>query len=293
MKHNCDLMPVKNKPFCTIQTLNCRGKILDLSSPKVMGILNVTPDSFFNSGAHQNENAILEHVENMLSQGADIIDIGGASSRPGAEEVTENEELQRVIPVVKLLIKKFPEAILSVDTYRGKVALEAVQEGAAMINDISAGETDPYLFEVLPQLNVPYILMHMQGTPQMMQDNPRYENLIIELIDFFVDKLNKLKERGVKDIILDPGIGFGKTLEHNYELLKKLHNFNIFGLPVLIGLSRKSLICKLLKVNPQEALTGTTALHTIALLGGANILRVHDVAEAREVIKIIEFYKSS
>lgn len=285
-------MSVKNTSFCPIQTLNCGGRIVDLSSPKVMGILNLTPDSFFKSTNYKDEKEIIRHVENMLSEGADMIDIGGASSRPGAPTVSEVEELKRVIPLIKLLSKKFPETVFSIDTCRARVAREAVCEGVGMVNDISGGVLDTELFKILPKLQVPYVLMHMQGIPQTMQNNPVYKDLIPDIIDFFIEKVEVLKSLGMKDIILDPGIGFGKTVAHNYSILKNLHNFKIFGLPILMGLSRKSMICKVLKTNPQQALNGTTALHAITLLKGAHILRTHDVKEACEVIKIIEFYQS-
>ncbi len=274
--------------------LNCRGRLLDLSEPVVMGILNTTPDSFFDGGRFVGEGAMLAQVKKMLSEGASIIDVGGASTRPGAAEVSEQEELQRVIPVVESVKKHFPEAVISIDTWRSRVAAAAVGTGAAIVNDISAGRFDPGLFETVAALDVPYILMHMQRTPQTMQQNPRYENVTNEILDFFIEKLEKLRRLGVKDIILDPGFGFGKTVEHNFQLLKNLAVFeNVLNLPVLAGISRKSMICKVLKVNPEHALNGTTALHMAALQQGAKILRVHDVKEAVEVIRLWKALESA
>ena len=268
-------------------TLNCRGHLLDLSEPVVMGILNTTPDSFFDGGRFVDEEAVVARVRKMLAEGAVVIDVGGVSTRPGAAEVSEREELQRVIPVVASVKKHFPDAVVSIDTWRSKVAQEAVGAGAAIVNDISAGRFDPRLFETVAALDVPYILMHMQGTPQTMQQNPRYENVVNEVLDFFIEKLEKLRRLGIKDIVLDPCFGFGKTVEHNFHLLKNLAVFeHVLNLPVLAGISRKSMICKVLKVNPEHALNGTTALHVEALRQGARILRVHDVKEAAEVIAL-------
>ncbi len=270
-------------------TLNCRGQLLDLSRPVVMGILNVTPDSFFDGGRYTDEVSMLKQAEKMLAEGAVILDVGGASSRPGAAEVSENEELKRVIPVIEAIKSHFSEVIISIDTWRAGVAKTAVEAGASMVNDISGGQFDAKMFETVADLDVPYILMHIQGTPGTMQQNPHYEDVVAEVLDFFVQKIEKLRALGVKDIVLDPGFGFGKTVEHNYQLLKNLHVFgNVTGLPVLAGISRKSMICKVLKVNPKHALNGTTALHVIALQQGAKILRAHDVREAVEVIKLWE-----
>ena len=268
-------------------TLNCRGRLLDLSEPVVMGILNATPDSFFDGGRFVDEKAVVARVRKMLAEGAVVIDVGGVSTRPGAAEVSQQEELHRVMPVVESIKKHFPDAVVSIDTWRSKVAQEAVGAGAAIVNDISAGRFDPRLFETVAALDVPYILMHMQGTPQTMQQNPRYENVVNEVLDFFIEKLEKLRRLGIKDIVLDPGFGFGKTVEHNFHLLKNLAVFeHVLNLPVLAGISRKSMICKVLKVNPEHALNGTTALHVEALRQGARILRVHDVKEAAEVIAL-------
>ncbi|GAB4497898.1 MAG: dihydropteroate synthase [Saprospiraceae bacterium] len=270
-------------------TLNCRGQLLDLSRPLVMGILNVTPDSFFDGGRYSGKDAALKQAEKMLSEGAAILDIGGASSRPGAAEISEKEEFERVVPVIEVIKSHFSEAIISIDTWRASVAKAAIEAGASMVNDISGGQFDGKMFETVAALGTPYILMHMQGTPATMQQNPHYEDVVTEVLDFFIKKIEKLRALGVKDIVLDPGFGFGKTVEHNYQLLKNLHVFgSVTGLPVLAGISRKSMICKVLKVNPEHALNGTTALHIVALQQGAKILRVHDVREAVEVIKLWE-----
>lgn len=274
-------------------TLNCRGRLLDLSHPLVMGILNVTPDSFFDGGRYSENHPALAQVQKMLAEGAAIIDIGGVSTRPGAADVTEQEELRRVVTAIESVAKEFPEAIISVDTWRSSVATAAVNAGASMINDISAGRFDHRLFETVAALDVPYILMHMKGSPQDMQHNPHYESLIDEVLDFFIERLEKLKMHGIKDIVLDPGFGFGKKVEHNFQLLNNLSVFkNALGLPVLAGISRKSMICKVLKVSPENALNGTTALHMAALQQGANILRVHDVREAVEVIRLWEMLEA-
>lgn len=268
--------------------INCKGKLIDLSEPKVMGILNVTPDSFFDSGKNvQLENALKE-VEKMLNEGANFIDVGGVSTRPGSAEVPEAEELQRVIPVIELILKEFPETIISIDTFRVKVAEESVLAGAAIVNDISAGNLDYELFKTVARLKVPYILMHMQGTPQTMQKNPQYENVVLEVNQFFSEKINQLKQLGINDIILDPGFGFGKTVEHNYDLMKNLDLIGFGDYPLLAGVSRKSMVTRLLDVKPSDALNGTSLLNFYALQKGAKILRVHDVKEAKEVIKIWE-----
>jgi dihydropteroate synthase len=273
----------------TTPTLNCRGQLLDLSRPVVMGILNLTPDSFFDGGKYLGEQAVLHQAEKMLREGAAILDLGGASSRPGAAEVQVQEELQRVIPAIKTILKNFPNAILSVDTWRAGVAREALDAGASIINDISAGKLDEDLLQTVADFGVPYVLMHMQGTPGTMQQQPHYEDVVTEVLDFFIQKTAELRGLGVKDIVLDPGFGFGKTVEHNFSLLKNLHVFqNVLDLPVFAGISRKSMICKPLGIKPAEALNGTTALHVVALQQGARILRVHDVREAVEVIQLWE-----
>lgn len=270
-------------------SLLCNGKLLDLTQPQVMGILNITPDSFFDGGKYGNEHAVLLQAEKMLQEGASILDIGGASSRPGAVEVPELEEMERVVPAITAILEKFPEAMLSIDTWRASVANAAIKAGASIVNDISAGSLDPKMFQVVADLGVPYILMHMQGTPGTMQKSPHYEDVVTEVLDFFIQQVAALRALGVKDIVLDPGFGFGKTVEHNYALLKRMEVFrNVLDLPVLAGISRKSMICKPLGVPPAEALNGTTALHMVALQQGASILRVHDVKEAREVIRLWE-----
>ena len=270
----------------TKTTLNCRGRLLDLSSPIVMGILNVTPDSFYDGGRYGDMDAILNRAEKMLAEGATIIDIGGMSSRPGAKEVPVDVELSRSIPAVKMLRKRFPEAFISIDTVWAEVARQAVDVGADMVNDISTSSMDDTLIPTVGQLGVPYILMHMQGKPQTMQKNPKYDNVVTDIIDFFIRKTNELRENGIQDIIIDPGFGFGKTVEHNYTILRNMGDFRILDLPILVGLSRKSMIYKVLDTTPDRALNGTTALHMIALQNGAKILRVHDVREAVEVVKL-------
>jgi dihydropteroate synthase len=268
-------------------TILCKGRLLDLSQPVIMGILNLTPDSFFDGGRYSDADTMLQQAEKMLREGAAMLDIGGASSRPGAQEVTEAEELKRVIPAVEKILNHFPETIISVDTWRAKVAREAIAAGAHIVNDISGGRFDTEMFKAAGEMQAPYVLMHMQGTPQTMQQNPHYEDVVTEVLDYFIQQTTLLRAAGVKDIILDPGFGFGKTVEHNYKLLKNLKVFeNVLQLPVLAGLSRKSMICKPLGVKPEHALNGTSALHMVALQQGARILRVHDVREAWEVIRL-------
>ncbi|MCB9287111.1 MAG: dihydropteroate synthase [Lewinellaceae bacterium] len=267
-------------------TLNCRGALLSLEQPVVMGILNVTPDSFYDGGKYTDEPDMLHQAESMLEEGAHIIDVGGMSSRPGAGVITVEEELKRVIPAIEALRKRFPEAILSIDTVQSRVAEEAVAAGAAIVNDISAARFDERMYEVVGKLGAPYVLMHMQGTPKDMQQQPAYENVVSEVLDFFIAEAGKLRDAGVKDIILDPGFGFGKAVEHNYRLLKEMHVFQILDYPVLAGLSRKSMINKVLKIPPAKALSGTIALNMVALQQGAKILRVHDVRPAVETIKL-------
>ena len=274
-------------------TLNCKGKLIDLSIPIVMGIINVTPDSFYDGGKSNSETKALRQVEKMIKDGATILDIGGVSTRPGSKEVSLAEELNRVIPIIKAIRKEYQDIIISIDTFRSKVALEAITSGAAIINDISAGRFDSNMFSEVGKLAVPYILMHMQGKPSTMQNNPNYNNVVEEVVDFMIEKVGELRKFGVKDIILDPGFGFGKTVEHNFQLLKNMHAFKILGLPILAGVSRKSMICKPLKINPKDALNGTTALHMIALQQGAKILRVHDVKEAMETIKLWQMLEAN
>ena len=274
-------------------TINCKGNLIDVSSPKVMGILNITPDSFYDGGKYKNESDILFQTEKMLLEGATFIDVGAYSSRPGAAHISENEELNRMIPVVDLLINHFPEIIISVDTFRSKIAKETIENGSAMINDISGGKMDEKMFQTIADLQVPYILMHMLGTPQNMQQNPVYEDVTKEIISFFAAQIYKLHQLKVNDIIIDVGFGFGKTMQHNYEILNNLSLFKILDAPILAGVSRKSMLYKPLKINAYEALNATTVANTIALLNGANILRVHDVKEAMEAIKIVNQLESS
>ncbi len=283
-------MSNKNTLFPQTHTLNIRGKLMVLDTPKVMGILNVTPDSFYDGGRLKTDKDILFQAEKMIAEGVDIIDVGGMSTKPNSEEISEAEELNRVVPVIQLLQQYFPETTLSLDTYRAQVAKAGLEAGISIINDISAGSFDTEMFATVAAFNAPYIMMHIQGTPQTMQQNPHYENVVQEVLQYFIQKIEAVQQAGIKDIIIDPGFGFGKTLAHNYTLLKYLNDFSILKKPILAGMSRKSMICKLLNVKPTEALNGTIALNTIALLNGAAILRVHDVKEAKEVIKIAEFY---
>jgi len=272
-------------------TINCKGNLVDLSVPKVMGILNITPDSFFDGGKYTNEKAILEQAEKMLLDGASFIDVGAYSSRPGAKHISEEEELTRIVPAIELLIKHFPQVIISVDTFRSKVALETINAGAAIINDISGGKLDDNMFTTVGKLKVPYILMHMQGSPQNMQENPIYDNVVTDIISFFAEQISKLTALHVADVIIDVGFGFGKTIAHNYEILQKLALFKNLDAPILAGVSRKSMLYKTLDITAQEALNATSVANTIALLKGASILRVHDVKEAVEAVKIVEQVK--
>lgn len=268
-------------------TINCKGKLIDLSTPKVMGILNITPDSFFDGGKYKNDKAVLVQVERMLNDGATFIDIGGYSSRPGAKHISEEEELMRVGRIVQMVHNEFPEVLISIDTFRSKVAKEVIDMGGALINDISGGKMDANMFATVAQLQVPYIMMHMQGTPQNMQQNPEYKNVVTEVISFFAQQLQELKELKVNDVIVDVGFGFGKTLDHNFELLHKLSMFKVLDAPILTGVSRKSMLYKTLGITPKEALNATTVANTIALLNGTSILRVHDVKEAVETVTIV------
>lgn len=269
--------------------INVNGSLLDLSVPCVMGILNITPDSFYAGSRMQTEAEITARAQQILDEGAGIIDIGAYSSRPNAENVSSHEEMERLRMGLEILRKTQPGAVISVDTFRADVARMCVEEyGVAIINDIAAGEMDADMFRTVAELNVPYIMMHMQGTPQNMQQHPHYDNLLKEVFLYFAQKVQQLRDMGMKDIILDPGFGFGKTVEHNYELLAHFEEFRIFELPLLVGVSRKSMIYRLLGNTPQDALNGTTVLDTICLLKGADILRVHDVREAVETVKIVE-----
>ncbi len=269
--------------------INVNGKLLDLSCTQVMGILNVTPDSFYSGCRAQTEKDIADRARQILEEGASIIDIGAYSSRPNAEHITAEEELNRLRPALEILNKNHPDAVISVDTFRATVAEACVKEyGVAIINDISAGEMDEKMFDVVAKLQVPYIMMHMQGTPQDMQLTPHYDNLLKDVFLYFAKKVQLLRDRGLNDIILDPGFGFGKTVEHNYELLNHLDEFRVFELPLLVGVSRKSMIYKLLDITSEEALNGTTVVNTIAIEKGADILRVHDVKEAMQAVKIVQ-----
>ncbi len=268
-------------------TLNCKGKLTDLSKPSVMAILNITPDSFYSKSRMASVEDALEQSAKFLEAGAKFIDIGAYSSRPGATDVGETEEIERLVPVVKAISQTFPDAIISVDTFRAKVAEEAINAGAHIINDIAAGNLDEKMFETVAKLQVPYIMMHMKGTPQHMQNNPTYDNVSKEVFSYFSEKIKILNQLGVKDIILDPGFGFAKTLDHNYELLRNLQMLSFFDLPLLVGFSRKSMITKALHIKTEDALNGTTVLNTTALLKGANILRVHDVKEAVECVELV------
>lgn len=270
-------------------SLNVNGCLMDLSIPRVMGILNVTPDSFYAGCRGQMERDVINRARRILDEGAAIIDIGAYSSRPNAAHITPEEEMNRLRTGLEIINRNHPDAVVSVDTFRADVAAMCVEEyGAAIINDISAGEMDGRMFETVARLNVPYIMMHMQGTPQNMQKEPHYDDLIKEVFLYFAQKVQQLRDLGAKDIILDPGFGFGKTVEHNYELMAHLEEFAIFELPLLVGVSRKSMITRLLDITPQEALNGTTALNTVCLLKGADIIRVHDVKEAVEAVRIVQ-----
>lgn len=274
------------------KTINIKGQLLSLDEPQVMGILNVTPDSFYAGSRKQTEAAIIDRIETILREGASIIDVGGYSSRPDAAEVSETEEMQRLEMALQPLLQHYPDVVVSVDTFRSSVARQCVEKyGVAMINDISGGELDEQMFDTVAQLRVPYIMMHMRGTPQTMQQQTDYEDVTADLLKYFSQKLERLFRLGVNDVILDPGFGFSKTLTQNYELMRHLSDFRIFGLPLLVGVSRKSMIYKLLGTTPEESLNGSTVLHTYALLQGADILRVHDVRAAREAVQIVQQLK--
>ncbi len=274
-------------------TINCNGKLIDLESPKIMGILNVTPDSFYDGGSYSDETSILRQTEAMLKQGATFIDVGAYSSRPGADDISEEEELQRIEPVIALLRKNFPNSLISVDTFRSGIAKKCLEAGATMINDISGGDLDPEMFSIIAEFNVPFIMMHMRGTPQNMMEKTQYDNLINEIRFVFSEKIDKARKLKINDIIIDPGFGFSKTLSQNFQLLKYLDLLNTFEVPVLVGLSRKSMIYKTLDTDAEHALNGTTALNMFALNKGANILRVHDVEQAVECVKLYEEIRTS
>ena len=268
-------------------TINCAGKLIDLSIPKIMGILNITPDSFYDGGRYNSDKKILDHVEKMVIDGATFIDIGAYSSRPGGVDIDENEELKRIIPAIELVNKKFPEIIISIDTFRSKVAEACLNSGASMINDISASQLDEKMMETIAKYNVPYIIMHMKGNPQNMMDKTNYDDMLQEMIKYFSKKINQAISYKINDIIIDPGFGFAKNIKQNYDLLNHLDLLKILDKPIMVGISRKSMIYKSLDSTPEEALNGTTVLNTVALIKGASILRVHDVKEANECIKLI------
>ncbi|SNR30936.1 dihydropteroate synthase [Maribacter sedimenticola] len=269
-------------------TINCKGNIISLEQPRIMGILNVTPDSFFDGGKYQDQHSILNQVEKMLTDGATFIDVGAYSTRPGAAEVDEVTEMQRIIPIIDLILHKFPDTLISVDTFRSTIAKTCIDHGAAMINDISAGMQDNNMMKTVARLNIPYIMMHMRGTPQNMQQQTDYRDLLKEMLVFFSERLGVAKSLGIKDVIIDPGFGFAKNRLQNFDLLKQMELLQMTDRPILAGISRKSMIYKTLQTQPDNALNGTTALHMVCLQKGANILRVHDVREAWECIKLYE-----
>lgn len=281
----------KNKKFNTSITLENRAKLLDLSTPIVMGVLNLTDDSFFDGGRHNSEKNALKQTEKLLEEGATIIDIGAYSSRPNAKHISEDEEWNRLEKNLKNINNKFPNAILSIDTFRSEIAKRSIEAGGDLINDISAGELDDKMFDTIAELRVPYIMMHMKGTPQNMQENPQYDCIEDEMKIYFEKKVKQLKDKGVKDIIIDPGFGFGKTLEHNYQLLNRLEHLHSLNLPLLVGVSRKSMIYRPLDTDAEHALNGTSVIHTICLDKGVSILRAHDVGEAIECVKLTNFAK--
>lgn len=280
---------MQNKLFSVNKTLNLNGKIVDLSEPKIMGILNITPDSFYSGSRFRDEKSILQHVEKMLFEGATFIDVGGYSSRPGAADVTLEEELSRITAPIQSIAKHFPEAYISIDTFRATVAKAAVETGASMVNDISGGQLDQDMLHTVAKLQVPYICMHMQGTPQNMMQHIAYNDLLKEVVDYFHYRIHQIHQAGIKDVVVDPGFGFSKTADQSFQLLKNLAHFQILGKPLLVGLSRKSMIWRTLNIDAEKALNGTTTLNTVALLKGASILRVHDVKESAEAIKLIKF----
>jgi dihydropteroate synthase len=272
-------------------TLNCNGRLLVVDNPLIMGIINATPDSFYKGSRFQGTDKILEQAELMLQHEADILDIGGQSTRPGSKKVSEDEELKRVIEGITIVQKRFPHAFISIDTYYAKVAKHAVNAGACIINDISGGSMDENMISTVASLNVPYVLMHIKGTPDTMQQDTTYKNVVLEVLDYLIWKKNELHKAGVRDVIVDPGFGFGKTITQNFELLRDLNVYKILDCPIMIGISRKSTIYKTLGITPDDALNGSTVLHTIGVLNGANILRVHDVKEAKELIKLVTAYE--
>lgn len=279
-------MKVKNKALAVKTTLSANGRLLDLSRPQLMGILNITPDSFYAGSRSLDPDRLVRQARNMVEQGVAILDVGGASSRPGASIIDPEEEMQRVLPLISALNQAFPKTWISIDTYHSATAEAAIEAGACLINDISGGELDPGMMELAAKKRVPLVVTHMQGRPQTMQDQPQYEDLFAEIMAFFTKKLQAARDLGLEDLILDPGFGFGKTLDHNFQLLCQLDAFRILGKPLMAGLSRKSMICRALDVKPEQALNGTTALHMIALQKGVSLLRVHDAREARECLDL-------
>jgi dihydropteroate synthase len=287
-------MHLKDTLFSVKHTINCAGTVLDLSQAKIMGILNITPDSFYDGGKTMTESSIINHVSQMIADGADIIDVGGYSSRPGAKEISFEEEKERIDRALRIVRHHFPSQLLSIDTFRADIASIAVKEyGVNIINDISAGDLDDQMISTAARLKVPYIMMHMKGTPRMMQINPEYNDVVKEIISYFTKRIAIARSAGIDDIIIDPGFGFGKTIEHNYTLLRELSLLKILGCPLVVGISRKSMIYKPLGLNPENALTGTTVLHGLTLLNGAVMLRVHDVKEAVQTVRMVELYRNS
>jgi dihydropteroate synthase len=284
---------VQNTGFSTNKTLNINGRLINLETPGIMGIINVTPDSFYSGSRMNTESQVLHRAEKMLAEGADIIDVGGYSTRPGAATIDAAEETDRVLYAIRTIVKHFPGAAISVDSFRSGVVRAAVSEGAGMINDVSGGTLDTEMFKTVADLKVPYVLMHMRGDPQTMAGLTRYDNLLPEMIRYFHEKIFVLTALGVKDILIDPGFGFAKTREQNFQLLNHLADLQIAGRPIMAGLSRKSMVWKTLDIKPEEALNGTSALHAVALLNGASMLRVHDVKECAEVIRLMGALKSS
>jgi len=272
-------------------TLNCKGKLLIIDKPLVMGIINVTPDSFYDGGKHNSLDNIIALAEKMVTDGADILDIGGQSTRPKSERISADDELQRVLPVIKAIYRHFPQVVISIDTYHSKVAQETVAAGASIVNDISAGNMDIDMIPTVGLLKVPYVCMHMKGTPDTMQKDPVYDNVVKDVLDFFISKTNECKKAGIIDVIIDPGFGFGKTTRHNFQLLKELNTFSMLRKPILVGLSRKNTVYKTLGITAEEALNGTTVLNTMAIMNGTSILRVHDVKEAKQAIKLYTEYR--
>jgi dihydropteroate synthase len=273
--------------------INIKGKLLDLGVPKVMGVINITPDSFYSGSRVTDEKNIIRTAIKMTEEGADILDIGGYSSRPGAADISVEEEKNRVLKAVQIVSREIPDTIISIDTFRAEIAREAIGAGAHIINDISGGEADSNMFDIVEKMNVPYIMMHMQGNPRTMQKNPVYDDVVADILKWFGERIFRLQSTGVKDIIIDPGFGFGKTIDQSFEMLQRLEDFSVAGLPLLIGISRKSLIWKTLNITPDEALNGTSVLNAVALMKGADILRVHDVKEAVQAVRLINEIKKS